>query len=511
MNNFYKFFIQSIASGRVTSKTNVDQMIKRSANGMGIGAHHKVTTHYNMSAYKHKLKRHFAQKPSADLEDGLDEFLKKVKSIDLKDSSKKPEEVLTAFMKEKYLSLSLVNAQSLGEVLDIMKKADFAALNVNEVSLLLFYLADFDGELECFDRIEQLVDRGLELFSSQPPEDSSNSLLLSLGLLCFKKRFEVTAPQVARVVELLGRAQLSEASIVELLKATTYILETHGHMEAYKQSVRSILGEDGTEVLMKTQLRDNVAVLELLFYLHRSEHHDEVLVKYLISQILRNGADVPTAINAIVAIHSLGFKDADAYQQLFDIVMGSIAEVSADYCVSLLEVVASNDLKTVPFSKLVNAVHHQINLLSIDGYVDMWRLVGIMKHKKFPLNADKTVEVLKKCFGGNTWGMKDLELWDIISVLSSLSIIKDQDVAFAHDFIKEVFRRKALDSCEVLQLFSLAKLVYAYSRIYEDAFLEIHEACVRRAKDMPPEYRAALKELFVLRKDIIKHSPFFAF
>lgn len=508
MNNFYKFFIQSVAAGRVTSKTNVDQMVKRSTNGLGVGTHHKVSTHFNMALYKHKLKRLFSQKTVAD-EDGLDEFLKKVKTMDLKDTSKNPEELLTSFMKEKYLSLSLVNAQSLGEVSDIMKRADVSALNLNEISLLLFYLADFDGELEAEDRISELVDRGLELFAAQPAAEVSNSLLLSLGLLCFKKRFEVSKAQVARVVELVGRAELSEASIVELLKATTYILETHGHMEAYKQSVRNVLREDGADVLMKMKLRDNVAILELLFYLYRSEYPDELLVKCLVGQLLDNGADVPTAINAIVALNSLGLKDSAIYQSLFDIVLAAVQDVSANYCVSLLEVIVNNDLKTVPFSKLLHAVHHQVNLLSIDAYVDMWRLVGQLQNKKFALDATKTVELLKKGFGGNTWGMKDLEIWDILSVLSSLSIIRDRDVAFAHDFIKELFRRKALDSCEPLQLFSIAKLVYAYSRIYEDAFLEIHEACVRRAKDIPPEYRTGLKELFLLRKDIIKQSPFF--
>ena len=136
---------------------------------------------------------------------------------------------------------------------------------------------------------------------------------------------------------------------------------------------------------------------------------------------------------------------------------------------------------------------------------------GLLQQKKFAVDAEKTVELLKKSFGGHAWGMKDLELWDILSLLSSLSAIRDRDVAFAHDFIKELFRRKVLDSCEPLQLFSIAKLVYAYSRVYEDAFVEIHEACVRRAKDLPPEYRASLKELFLLRRDIIKQSPFFGF
>ena len=508
MNHFYKYYLQSITMGRVTSRTDLDQLFRRSKPGLGLGRKHKVTSHYEMALNKHPLRRYFSSSSNKN-EGNLDEFLKKVQTMDLKDIKENPEQVLNSFMREKFVSLSLINAQSLEEVEDILEKSDPDKLDIQEISLLIFYLSDFDGPLNNIEKIYDIITKGLQLMSYNPQEDSASNLLLSLGVLCVKKKMKLHDVQVEALVRNIDSVKLNEHNMVEVIKSLTYILDLNDRTEEYGKCLKKIMADGGEDILMSMKFTNNLSISEILFYMYRSDYTNHTLVSYLVNQLLSNNPDTDTAINTIISLNSLKYGHVDVYTQLFDVVMNDLGNVSGNFTVSLIDAVVSNGLKSISLTRLINNVHHNIKYLSIDGYVDMWKMLGIITHKKNEVNIQKTVEILKRNFGGHVWSMKDLELWDIISILSSLTIMKDQDVAFAHSFIKEIFDRKALDSCDGLQLFSIAKLVYAYSRVYEDAFIDTHEVCVRRMIIIPPEYRTALKDLFSLRKDLIKSSPFF--
>ena len=513
MNYYYKFFMQSIASRRLTYRSNVTNMVKDTPPGMGIGGNHKVNTLFNMAQQKKQLKRPFSSKPDReqlDMDASLKEFLSRVNSGDLEKAKKNPEEALNNFMKEQYVTIALVNSKSVQEVEQLLAKQDLGKLNINELSLFAFYLGDLEGKILNPSKVNELLDEGLSKVQAEPQADHSANFIKSLGILCARQGFKVTPEQAGMIVDAASKLPASDDTIVETVKALTYILDNPGQEPQYSQAIQNYLANSGDDILMTKKFDDFLEIPQLLYFIYKSQYKNDTLISRLTGQLLTHELDIDTALNTILALNTLGHKDAAAFEKLFKVVIPHLDTIQPDNLASLATACVANDLASVPISKIITAILQDVKGLSIDSYIEMFRLLGQVKSKNLPVNLETALETLKRGFGGYQWGLKDLQTWDLISIISSLNVLRDKDVAFAHTFIKEIFDRNLLKTCDGLQLFMITKLLYNYSRIYEDAFVDAHKVCASRMMDIPPEYRQTLKEAFILRKDILpSDSPFF--
>lgn len=468
-----------------------------------------------------KLTRFFSATPEkgdpnfkgkkSTMQESLDEFLEKVQSPELQDAFRRnPEQALNNYMKEKYVVLSLVNAQTIEEVEHLLKTAKIEDLTIDEISLFLFYLGDFDGPVYSFEEIDQLINLGLDKIQKNPRENSSALLIKSLGILCVKKGYRLKIDQAQIVLDIASELPVSDETIVELMKTFTYILAMNGHDQFYKTAIYRFMQKSGEDILLTKNFTDSVEISEVLYFLFSSEYQNEALVECLVGQLLDKEIDPNTATNTVVALSHMKYNKQDTYDKLLRVVLNNLTEIPVNIVVTMLEACISNNIQSVPISKFLSNIVQNVKFMSVDAYVEMWRLVALIRKKLPELKTESVLNALKKNFGGNNWTMKDLEILDLISILSTLSSLKDDDISFAHNFIKEISKRKLMETCSGTELFMIAKLFYNYSKVYEEAFLEVHAACSKRMDSIPPEYRQHLQELFKLRRDIIRESPFFS-
>lgn len=446
------------------------------------------------------------------MEKSLEDFLASIKSHELKDSMKQnPEEMLGKYMKEKFVVLSLINAQTVEEVENILSNCEIEKLSIDEISLFLFYLGDFEGPIYSPAEINTLIDLGLKKMNESPTEVSSANLIKSLGILCVKKGFKLNDEQTQIILNVSSKLAVSDDTILELMKAFSYILAMNGHDQLYKATILRFLQSSGEEILMSKKFSEPVEISEVLYFLFSADYHNESLVESLVGQLLQKEIDVDTAVNTIIALSNMKYSRQSTYDQLLKLVVEHMDQIPVNSIVPMLEACIANDVQSIPITKIISAITQNAKYMSIDAYVEMWRLLAVMKKKGTTVNLDPTIAALKRNFGGSNWSLKDFEVLDHISVLSSLSSLRDNDLAFAHSFIQQLAMPEVLDTCHGTHLFMITKLFYNYSKIYEQAFQLAHNACAHRMDQIPPEYRQHLQELFKLRKDILPPtSPFFS-
>lgn len=470
------------------------------------------------------LRRPFSKSEVPDPEKSIEEFMARLRNTDVNEMKSKPaEEVLNSFMKEKHVTLALINATSVQEIEDILEKADLSKLTIEEISLFLYYLGDLEGPLSTGENrdISHLITKGLLMFESQDDKEQKlSNLLKCLGILCAKKNWVITNEQSQIILENIKKLQVTDQNLVETLIGIAYTFELTGQEQNYKVAVMRYL-KNSEEILMSKEYLPGKASIkelsEILFILCKAEYHSEILIEFLLGNLLKQELDPYALVNTLIALHSMNYSNQATLDSLYELFLKNLSSINGNSIVTALDSCSKNGCNPKYISKLLGAANHTIKTMSIDAYIGLWRSISLITVRAASIkgsmpNVETTMKLLKKNFGKTSdehWGMADLDTNDILSILSSLSALKDRDVSFVQPFIKEAFKRDLPNKCSGIELVVLTKNLFAYSNIFEDAFLDIHKACEKRMNDIPEDFRPVIADIFKLKKDVIRKSAFF--
>lgn len=444
-------------------------------------------------------------KKNLGIDQSLEEFLERVKKTDLKEGKNaSAEELLDNFMKEKFSTLSLLSAKDVPEVMTILASANLDTFRMEEVSLFLFYLGDLEGEVDP-SKIEDLIQKGLTMAVQNPQEIQTDNFIKALGILASRKGVGLSDDARDVICHLSEKVKARAEGQVEMLKAYSYILEDEP--ESLKAAVKGLLLGDGEKALIEHKIVDPVELSEIFYILFKSEYKSNVLLDALVKNMIVGELDSTSAANTLLALNSLGYQNSESYKKLFASVLSSPV-ILANQLATLLESSLNNNITDLPFSQILTTISREVEQLTPQGYVEVFKSIAMIKAKKIQVDVNDTMEVLKRNFAAHTFDMKDLQIWDILSIMSSLLSMKDQDLSFVKLFLEEIEKREALEECDGLQLFLLTKILYSYSKYFPKEFVKAHSVSARRMDEIPPEYKPMIKEMVKQRSDLIPNSPF---
>lgn len=528
MNHYYRFFIQALKQRKVSYGAHVDQMLKGTPYGMGITRDSKLGLHWGMASTTKRLKRNFCSSGGptnsdsgsskiplnkTKMEDSLAEFLTKMKEFRDSGVAQNPEAALNNYMKEKFASIALVNSSSLAEVEHILKDQQASALSLEEISLFVFYLGNFEGIVQETHKVNLLIEQGFVLVQAVADKPEGLNFLEALGVLSIKKNVKITPEQALIVQDVFAKLPITVETVSAILKIMTYLLYMNGYEQQYCDTFSKVLKSGAEDVLLDMTFTHPDQVNEIFYFCFRAGYTNDNFISRMIGKFLQLDVQPVSAATAVIALNHLKYRDEDSFRKLFSFLVVNhakgLAALHPNELVKLLEAALTNNVTSINLKMFLDRIYPELNALSIDGYLDTWRVLATIVRRKIDFDVTEAMTMLKKNLKGQNWTIKDFEPMDFVSVLSDLVVIRDKDMAFAHIFIKEVFARKILNTCSGLELFMLTKLLYSYSKFYEEAFVDAHQVCASRMKDIPPEYRTTLKDAFSLRKDLIPNSPFY--
>jgi hypothetical protein len=533
MNHYYRFFIQALRNRKISYGSHVDQMLKDTPYGIGITRDTKLGLHWGMANTTKRLKRNFSspgnpQKPPTNsdssggskiplnptkMDESLEEFLAKMKEFKDSGVAENPEAALNNYMKDRFASLALVNSGSLAEVENILKDQQISNLSLEEISLFVFYLGNFDGVIQDPHKVDLIISQAFVLIQKYSDKPEGLNFFEALGVLSVKKGVKITVEQVQLIQDIFPKLPVTVENVSAALKILTYLLFMNGYEQQYCVTFASFLKSGAEDILLDMNMMAPDQINEILYFCFRSGYDNENFISRMIGKLLKLEIEPISAATAIIALNQLKYKDEDSFRKLFSILIKNHAKgVSAlhpNELVKLLEAAVANNVTSISLEMFFDRMYANLSALSIDGYLDTWRVLATIVRRKVDFDISKPMSMLKNHLKGQNWNIKDFEPMDFVSILSDLVIIRDKDMAFAHIFIQEAFARNLLKTCSGLELFMFTKLLYSYSKFYEEAFVDAHNICSHRMKDIPPEYRATLKEAFSLRKDLIPNSPFY--
>jgi len=83
--------------------------------------------------------------------------------------------------------------------------------------------------------------------------------------------------------------------------------------------------------------------------------------------------------------------------------------------------------------------------------------------------------------------------------------MKDQDIPYVQTIIKKVFKIK--DTCSTKDLVILIRCLYSYHKIFEDAFVEVHDIIVSRLTEFSKEEVDSIVEPVKIMQNVFPNSP----
>ena len=149
------------------------------------------------------------------------------------------------------------------------------------MSLFAFYLGDLEGKILKEDKVRELIDAGLLKVQAEPQSEHSANFIKSLGILCAKQGFKLNPDEAGMIVEAANKLPASDDTIVETLKAITYILDISGLEPQYSEAIQKYLANSGEEILMTKKFNDIIEIPQLLYFIYKSQYKSDILVSKL--------------------------------------------------------------------------------------------------------------------------------------------------------------------------------------------------------------------------------------
>lgn len=209
----------------------------------------------------------------------------------------------------------------------------------------------------------------------------------------------------------------------------------------------------------------------------------------------------------------MDYKDNEFYKKMIQKAIDNSDEISYPNWVPLLGTLVYNEIyDNVLVNQLLSIILRHVRQLSLPYYLEMWNLITTLKIKsKIEFNFLKCVTSLKKVMNeSNYWKIKDFSNKELTSILLNFAALKSEDFQFVNKFIKEIFARDPETSFTCEELVMLVRVLYAYSKTFENVFIELHDICERRYPEFNEEEKKLLEGAFRLRRQIIpKRSLFF--
>jgi len=449
----------------------------------------------------------------------VDEFDQKLvnTSFDqqMKDLSKldQPTSLTGKKVKASSVVVDIIKSSNTMEIEHYLSQVKLASLPMTTCSAALLYLAELEGTVSS-PKVSELIDCTLALCMEDTASADTETAIKTLGLLCLHKGWELKQEQAEKIMEIAPKMRVTLDTIFETIQALAQCLGIGGHNQIFKVTMLRFLQASGEEVLFQTKFASAEEISQMLYFLHLAEYQNPVLLDSLIGQLMQKELNPEAAIHSVMVLDAMNYPKSKAYLELLEPILPYLDQIPVNHLVTILAISLKHNLSSLPLSKFFSAIHLRIEDISIDAYLQMLQMVSDLiankdlGHKLLEGKATQSMKILKKYFGGSTWGLSDLETTEMLTILECLVQIKDNDVAFSHNFISQIFKREVMETCDGPTLVRIFKILFSYSKFYEDAFIDGHAILVKRMDVIPDEHRKTVIDIVRLKIDILPKSPF---